>query len=197
MFLGAVVLGFVLVSCGPSKKDKAITMCNDFFTQEIAEIQNVNDLDGFVAYDEASNHRFAEFFDKMDEEYPLTDDDRITTLSEEDSKAVMQAYNEKYDTWYELYSSKGAEYYEPILADLEDYFDGKVTAMAEAYGGDLDNVPDEVVIQFLIDLFEDEEFNEKYDLASEYSYLCNEEQFDRFYDFYDLVEGDEPEEEEE
>lgn len=174
LFLGAIVLGFILTSC-ESKKDQTINMINAFFDQEIAELNQTTDLKSFYEFDSISNDAFTDFEDKLDN---MCDPkmDFIGMNAEEDS-IVWDVFNKRVDDWYNLYSQKQKEYYEPLFSELESAYN-ELDNLVEEYGGDVETVPDE-----LYDPLYDN-FMEKLNQNKKYWSVFDENQFARLIEMF-------------
>lgn len=186
LICGALVLGFFLTSC-ENKKETAINLFNTFFDEELAALNQVEDADAFLAYYDAADERFSNFYSNLDKQIPINEDDQIIGLSKEDSEAAMQVYEDRLAAYTEARDAKSAALFEPLIQDLEAYWDGPVNELFDQYE-DLENVPDEV-IEPILDTFE-----QKFNLADQYIRLSSEEQYNRYLVFYDLFFTDSEEE---
>ena len=184
LVLMTLVAGFLLTSCGNSQKKKAIDMFNNFFDKEEAFLNNVNDADAMLEYYNASDARFTEFFAQLDEKFPINENDELIGFSKQDSDDVLAVYNKRLEQFKPLRATKASELVEPYLSDAENAF---VNLLALYY--DDEQPAEDVAIQAA------QEFEEKYNLAERYEYLCDEEQLDRFYEMFHFVYGDEEEDE--
>lgn len=187
LIFGAVILGFMLTSCGENKKDGAIKAFNTFFDNETAVLNQIEDAESLLEYYEASDERFTEFYKMLDEKYPIDDNGNFVGLSQEDSDTAMQVYTERNATYEELLLNKGAAFYEPILAEAEDVLFNEIGSLANQYES-FEDVPEEVYLPLV------EKLAEKYELAEKYFELGNDEQFERFYVLFDIFYGDGDEE---
>ncbi len=188
LLLGALVLGFVLTSC-QNKKDLAVNLFNTFFDEEIASLNQVEDADAFLAYYDAADARFDTFFEKLNQEIPLDENDNIIGLSQEDSDAAMKIYDDRLDAYLEQRDAKGEALYEPFLADAENVLFDEIGALADQYET-VEEIPDELFNPLL------EKLEAKFDVAEKYVLLSNDEQYDRFLVLSDIFYDDEEEVEE-
>lgn len=184
LLLGALVLGFVLTSC-ENKKANAINLFNTFFDEEISLLNKVEDADGWMAYYDAASERFDGFFDMLNKEIPLDENDNIVGLSQADSDEAMNVYDTRMDDYLAQRDAKGAALYEPFLTELEGSFD-EMLGLLDQYE-DVNAIPDEVFDPLY------EKFVEKFDKADQYVLLSNEEQYDRYLFIADLLSDDEEE----
>ena len=184
LLLGALVLGFVLTSC-ENKKANAINLFNTFFDEEISLLNKVEDADGWMAYYDAASERFDGFFDMLNKEIPLDENDNIVGLSQADSDEAMNVYDTRMDDYLAQRDAKGAALYEPFLTELEGSFD-EMLGLLDQYD-DVNAIPDEVFDPLY------EKFIEKFDKADQYVLLSNEEQYDRYLVIADLLSDDEEE----
>lgn len=187
LLLGAIVLGFMLTSC-ENKKVNAINLFNSFFDEEISLLNKVEDADGWMAYYDAASERFDNFFNKLNEQMPLNDDGDIIGLSKTDSDEALKVYDSRLDDYLAQRDAKGAALYEPFISDLEGSFDD-IISLFDQYEN-VEAVPDEAFDPLY------DKFVEKFDLADQYVLLSDDEQYDRYLALYDLLYGDEEEEEE-
>lgn len=188
LLLGALVLGFVLTSC-ENKKETALNMFNTFFDEELAQLEKVQDADGWLAYYDAADARFDDFFNMLNEKLPIDENDKIIGLSQADSDEAMKVYDERFDDYLAKRDAKGSALYEPFITDVENSF-MEIVGLMDQYEN-VDAIPDEVFTPLY------DNFMEKFDLADKYFLLSDDEQFDRYYEYYDLVYGDDEEESEE
>ena len=188
LLLGAIVLGFMLTSC-ENKKETALNLFNTFFDEELAQLNKVEDADGWMAYYDAASERFDNFFNMLNEKLPLDENDNIIGLSQTDSDEAMKVYDDRMDDYLAQRDTKGAALYEPFINDVENSFD-EIVGLFDQYDNP-DAIPDEVFDPLY------DKFMEKFDLADQYVLLSDDDQFDRYMVLYDMLYGDEEEETEE
>ena len=188
LLLGAIVLGFMLTSC-ENKKETALNLFNTFFDEELAQLNKVEDADGWMAYYDAASERFDNFFNMLNEKLPLDENDNIIGLSQTDSDEAMKVYDDRMDDYLAQRDTKGAALYEPFINDVEDSF-MEIVGLFDQYD-DPDAIPDEVFDPLY------DKFMEKFDLADQYVLLSDDDQFDRYMALYDMLYGDDEEETEE
>lgn len=186
LLLGAIVLGFMLTSC-ENKKETALNLFNTFFDEELAQLNKVEDADGWMAYYDAASERFDNFFNMLNEKLPLDENDNIIGLSQTDSDEAMKVYDDRMDDYLAQRDTKGAALYEPFINDVENSFD-EIVGLFDQYDNP-DAIPDEVFDPLY------DKFMEKFDLADQYVLLSDDDQFDRYMVLYDMLYGDEEEEE--
>lgn len=186
LLLGAIVLGFMLTSC-ENKKETALNLFNTFFDEELAQLNKVEDADGWMAYYDAASERFDNFFNMLNEKLPLDENDNIIGLSQTDSDEAMKVYDDRMDDYLAQRDAKGAALYEPFINDVENSFD-EIVGLFDQYDNP-DAIPDEVFDPLY------DKFMEKFDLADQYVLLSDDDQFDRYMVLYDMLYGDEEEEE--
>ena len=187
LLLGAIVLGFVLTSC-ENKKQTAVNLFNTFFDEELAQLNKVEDADGWMAYYDAASERFDNFFSMLNEKLPLDENDNIIGLKQADSDEALKVYDDRMDDYLAKRDAKGAALYEPFISDLEGSFDN-IMALFDQYEK-VEDVPDEAFDQLY------DAFMEKFDVADQYVLLSDDEQYDRYMALYDMVYGEEEETEE-
>lgn len=187
LLLGAIVLGFVLTSC-ENKKQTAVNLFNTFFDEELAQLNKVEDADGWMAYYDAASERFDNFFSMLNEKLPLDENDNIIGLKQADSDEALKVYDDRMDDYLAKRDAKGAALYEPFISDLEGSFDN-IMALFDQYEK-VEDVPDEAFDPLY------DAFMEKFDVADQYVLLSDDEQYDRYMALYDMVYGEEEETEE-
>lgn len=172
LVLGALVMGFILTSCGNNKKEAVINAFNTFFDQEVNALNAVDNADAFLEFLTASDERFTAFYTQMDKDYPINEDDQLIGFSKEDSDAAMKVYNDRLDAFMSLQEAKGESLFEPYIAKLEDVVNG----LADDIMNDVEPA-DDVVDQILA----------AYDDIDKYADLGTEAQAERFTDIDELV----------
>lgn len=182
LLFGALIMGFMITSCG-NKKAETLNLFNTFFDEEVSLLNKVEDADGWMAYYEAASERFNDFFDMLNKEIPLDENDNIVGLSKTESDEVMNAYDNRMDDYLAKREAKGSALYEPFISDLESSFND-VLNMLNQYEN--------------VEAIPDEQFNpvydklvEKFDLADQYVMLSDDSQYDRYLAIYDQLFGDE------
>lgn len=179
LFLGAVVLGFMLVSCG-NIKDQAIKELGAYYDNETAEFNKVQNADDFWAYIDAWDSRSSSFFESFNKTYPMDSLMNFVGMSEKDNEELLNFYNECYDKHQKMINLKAFELYEPMLSDAENArndFD----AFVDQYDKVEDMPEDQLQAKF-------DKFCEKFDLASENSGLAQDtKQHDRYYALYQYL----------
>lgn len=166
------MISFVMASCS-NKKEAAITAFNTFFDNEVTALKAVDNADAMLDYLNASDTRFSEFFDKMNKEFPLDENEDIIGLSKDDSDAAMKVYDDRLNAWAELREAKGGVFYEAYIAKLEDLVNG----LAEDIINDVEPAAD-IEDQILA----------AYNDTDKYLELSTDEQYDRYNDIDELVQ---------
>lgn len=187
LFFGALVLGLILTSC-ENKKDTAVKLFNNFFDEEVAYLNKVEDADAFLTYFDEADKRFDEFYSLLDKKCPLNEEGDFIDMNKEDSDATMAVFDGRMDDYVALRDAKSEVLYEPIVAELENYWYDKMVPMLDQYEN-AEDIPDEVFNPLY------DEFEALFDKAEKYVRLSSNEQFDRFYEYYDLFYADEDGEE--
>lgn len=170
--LGALIMTFMLSSC-TNKKDAVIAVFNSFFDQEVNALNNVANADDFLSFLTASDERFAAFYQKLDEEYPITENDEFVGFNKADSDAAMKVYNDRLEAFETLKATKGEELFEPYLAKLENVVNG----LADDLINDVEPAND--IVDQILAAYEDIE---------KYSELGSDEQAERFGETDELVQ---------
>lgn len=171
LVLGALIVTFMLNSC-TNKKDAVIAVFNTFFDQEVAALNNVADADQFLSYLTAADERFNAFYEKLDKEYPIDENDAFIGFSKEDSEAAMKVYNDRYDAYETLKDTKAETMFEPYLAKLEDLVNGLADDLINEVEP-ADDIVDQIVAA--------------YDDIEKYADLGSDDQADRFEETDELV----------
>lgn len=177
------MIGFAMASCGNNKKDAAIAMFNQFFDSEEALLNEVNDIDAMMDYMDADDTRFMDFYAKLDEKFPLNEDGDLMELTKEESDAAMQVYEDRIDAYSTAKMEKCSAFFEPYLAEAEEAYHHMFELFDEGNEAGFTEAA--------------QVFEEKFDVAERYADLTDDEQFERFYEMYNFVYGDDVEEEEE
>ena len=123
---GAIVLGFVLTSCGDNKKETVMQLFNTFFDEEVTFLNQVTSAADFLEYDQASDQRLEEFYAKMSQDFPMDENGEIINLGKEDNEEVKKALMAREDAYVNLYDAKRTELSEPYIADLENFWTGEL-----------------------------------------------------------------------
>ena len=171
LILGAIVISFLMASCS-NKKEAAITAFNAFFDNEVTALNAVDNADAMLDYLKASDTRFQEFFAKMNNDFPLDENENIIGLKKEDSEAAMKVYDDRLNAWAQLRDTKGGEFYEVYIAKLENLVNG----LAEDIVNEVEPAAD----------IEDQ-IMAAYDDTDKYVDLSTDEQYDRYTDIDELV----------
>lgn len=171
LVLGALIMTFMLNSC-TNKKDAVIAVFNTFFDQEVAALNNVSNADDFLSFLTASDERFNAFYEQLDKDYPITENDEFVGFSKADSDAAMKVYNDRFDAFETLKATKGEELFEPYLTKLEDVVNG----LADDLVNEVE--PAEDIVDQILAAYADIE---------KYADLGSEEQAERFGETDDLV----------
>lgn len=165
-FFGAILLGFVLVSCTNNPKESILKDIDTFFDQEVATLNGINTADDMVAYLEAYDGKIDEFAQNLDNKYPVTDDNIFVGMSKEEDDAIMAHLDERYDGLWNIINEKGGQMMEPYIVNLESIVEGLMNDIENGVTPNLDEALSPIL--------------DAYDNIEKYSILGTEEQYERF-----------------
>lgn len=164
-------MAFVLSSC-TNKKEAAITAFNAFFDKETEALNAVTNADECLDYLTASDERFSVFFDQMDKQFPINENDELIDFSKTDSDAAMKVYNDRMDAYTALLNSKCEGFFEPFLSKLETLVNGLADDL-------MNNVePAEDITDQILAAYDD---------IDKYGNLGSDDQAERFGDIDEMV----------
>ena len=178
LFLGAIVLGFILTSC-ESKKDQIINMVNTFFDEEVAALNNVKDIDAFLAYFSADSLRYADFYDKLQQEFPYDSTFQFIGMSQKDSYDSWKVFDDRDEDYTDKFVEKRANLYDPYITEAENAF-LKIMDFVDQYEN-LEDVPEDE-LNALYD-----QFLEKFDAAEKYMPVSDDDQYERYRALAEIV----------
>ncbi len=183
LVLGALVLGFLLTSCGTSTKDKIYKDTDEFFTQKEAEIQTIDNMDDLLAFVSAMNEN-----PELDLVDKYTDEEgNIIGLTEQDSDELIDMMMERRDAYKVIEEAKCIELTEPLVEDYENI----IASLYEDYEADLPEAEEQKMA----------EWENLYGMIDHYYDIIPDTLYKRFLDADDVFDfmfglGDYAEEEE-
>lgn len=179
--LGAIVIGFSIVSCTHSPKEAIMKEVTEFFAQATAKIQaidNAGDLLNFInSFDQERNN----FGEQLDKKYGLNDKGLYKGMDAAGMEALMDEINNTATEYNKIEYAKCGEIMEPFIARIEKAAKG-LYELFQA-GGEPD---DNLVNEYLTGMEE----------LAPYADIVPEELADRYYQADSLMNemfGDEEE----
>ena len=186
IILAAVVMGFVMTSCGGSVKDAVIKDVDNYFAEAEAKLAAIDNADDFIAFAVSMNDR-SDILELLDKKYG------DKTFSEEDNQAIQDFIYDRATAYNQAEGKKCAEFLTPIMDRFVKSVDALYTSFTEGVVPDEDafyamydemdqaedevlkfadceNIPDELIEQFttaedtraeMFDDVEEEETNEE------------------------------------
>ena len=147
-FFGAILLGFVLVSCNNNPKEDILKDIDTFFDQEVATLNAIEDADGMVAYLEAYDAKIDEFAQTLDNKYPVNDDNIFVGMSKEEDDAIMAHLDERYDGLWSIINEKGGKMMEPYIVNLETIVENLINDLTNDVNVDYDEVTSNILAAY-------------------------------------------------
>lgn len=164
LILAAMVMGFMMTSCGGSVKDSLMKDVDNYFAQAEQKLAAIDNVDDFIAFAVSMNDR-SDFLDELDKKYG------DKTLSEKDNDEVMDYIYDRATAYNKAEALKCAEFLTPIMdrfvkavdalytpfvnGDVpeEEVFYAMYDEMDQAEDdvlkfADCENIPDELIEQF-------------------------------------------------
>ena len=159
--LAAVVMGFIMNSCGGSVKDSVMKDVENYFTQAEQKLAAIDNADDFIAFATSMNDR-SEFMNQLDEQY------RDKEISAEDEEALQTFIYDRATAYNQAEAMKCGEFLAPIMERFvnavealynnreeldEETFAAMFKEMDEAEDevlkfADCENIPEELINMF-------------------------------------------------
>ncbi|MBQ5957570.1 MAG: hypothetical protein IKR29_03705 [Bacteroidales bacterium] len=117
--LGAIVIGFTIVSCTGSPKEAILKEVNEFFGQaeaKIKAIDNAGDLMNFINTFSKERDNFGE---QLDTKYKINDKGIYKGMNAEGMDALMEEISNRATEYNKVEYAKCGEIMEPYIARLE------------------------------------------------------------------------------
>ena len=109
---GALLMGFVMVSCGDSTKDNMIKDVDAYFSQAEQELNAIDNTEDFLAFVEGMNDR-SDLLEILDQKYG------DKTVSDDDQKALEDFIYSRATAYNQAESVKCSEFLVPAIDRLE------------------------------------------------------------------------------
>jgi len=109
---GALIMGFMLTSCGDSLKESVIKDVDAYFATAEQDLAGIDNADDFIAYAVAMNDR-TDLLDLLQEKYG----DR--TVTDEDWEAIENFIEERATAYNKVEADKCAEFLTPAIDRFE------------------------------------------------------------------------------
>jgi hypothetical protein len=148
---GAIILGFMLTSCGEPVKDSIIKEIDNYFTDAEKQLSEINNSEDFLVFANVMSDR-SDLLELLDEKFGGK------KISDEDNEAVMNYASERATAYNNKEAEKAAEFITPALDDLEAVVDDLYTQFQSGEG-----LQDESVLKF----------NSVYGVFSDFIYYDN------------------------
>ena len=110
--IAAIVMGFMMASCGDSVKDQAIKIIDQYFKEAEDQLALIDNVEDFMTYAEIMSDR-SDLLERLDEQVGEK------TISDEDMKAVEDYSFERATAYNKAEAAKAAEFIAPALDNLE------------------------------------------------------------------------------
>ena len=108
LILAAVVMGFVMTSCGGSVKDSIMKDVENYFTQAEQKLAAIDNAEDFIAFAKSMNDR-SEFMNSLQEKYGDLE------MSEEDNEALQTFIYDRATAYNKAEAMKCAEFLTPVM----------------------------------------------------------------------------------
>lgn len=170
LLLGAVLIGFMVSSCGEPTQEKIYKEVDMMFTQKEAEVKAIDNADDLLAFVNAMNETpELEILRKY-----ANDNDELEDLTAEEADKLFDRMLERRSVYEAVQEEKCTEILEPLIADYE-----KVVAdLYEDYENDVPE-PDEAMI---------DQWSKLYDQVYQYADIIPDALADRFLEADDLID---------
>ena len=116
IILAAVVMGFVMTSCGGSAKDAVMNDVDNYFTEAEQKLAAIDNVDDFIAFAVSMNDR-SDILDLLDKKYGDKE------FSEEDNEAIQSFIYDRATAYNQAEAAKCAEFLTPALERFEKAVD--------------------------------------------------------------------------
>jgi len=117
VLLGALIIGFMITSCGNSVKDKMIADIDVYFNQVIENLAAIDNAEDFLDF-------AAKMSDGSDLENYLTERwDEDTKFSENDSNAILEHVKKKSTEYFLTEKNKCLEFVDPAIDEFNAIID--------------------------------------------------------------------------
>ena len=110
--LGALIMGFMIISCGDSIKDSITKDVDAYFTQAEQELAAIDNADDFVAFVYEMNDR-SELFDLLKEKYG------DQNISDNDWQYIENFIDSRVTTYNEIEAEACAKFLTPAIDRFE------------------------------------------------------------------------------
>ena len=109
---GALIMGFMLTSCGDSLKESIIKDVDAYFTQAEQDLAMIDNADDFVTFATVMNDR-SDLLDLLQEKYGEK------TITDEDWEAIENFMEERATTYNKAEAERCAEFLTPAIDRFE------------------------------------------------------------------------------
>lgn len=110
---GALIMGFMITSCGESVKDGMIKLVDTYFASAEADLANIDNVADFLSYAEVMNDR-SDLIDQLQEQFGEKE------ISDADWEVVENYMYDRATTYNKAESAKCSEFLVPAIERFEN-----------------------------------------------------------------------------
>ena len=126
----AVVIGFVMTSCGNDSPKEAIMAATDkFFTQAEEELNTIDNGEDFMTFFNVFENEKEDFVEKIFADY-VDEEGNIKGISESDMEEIKSFMYDRASAYNKVESAKVAEILDPFVTNYEN----AINALCDAAG---------------------------------------------------------------
>ncbi len=126
----AVVIGFVMTSCGGvSPKETIIKATDEFFAQAEQDLNTIENAEDFMAFFNVLESDKEDFIQNVFADY-VDGEGNIKGISESDMEEINNYIYDRATAYNKIEGAKAGEFMEPLIADYEN----AVYALCENFG---------------------------------------------------------------
>lgn len=116
LLLAALVMGFMMISCGGSLKEEMMKEVETYFAQAEETLNEIDNPEDFLSFAEIMSDR-SDLLQALDEKFGNKE------ISEEDMEAFTNWVSERATAYNQKEGAKAAEFLAPALNELEESVD--------------------------------------------------------------------------
>lgn len=141
--IAAVMIAFVMTSCGGnSPKETIMKATDEFFTQAEGKVQAIENGEDFMAHFAQFEEDKAEFLQKVLADY-MDEEGNVKGFSEDEWNELQNYISDRATAYNKVEGAKAAGFMEPLIANYENavnaLFDAAGNVDEEAFGKLVDN----------------------------------------------------------
>lgn len=118
MILAAVVMGFIMTSCGESTNEQVKKMTDEFFAKAEQEVQAIDNVDDFLAFCDELSTKKTELAQEIFEKFPSDGEGNALVPDE-----VNDFIYERATAYNHVEAAKCGEFLEPMVEHYEEAVD--------------------------------------------------------------------------